>query len=250
LVLFPYGAYDSLFQKDNPFLFCTVAAFSDLGKSMAAYAVKNGYKRIAVYHNGKQSQEELVTAFELALKNSETKVVDYIPNISSQSEFNNIYHRWQALDVDCVIIAQYGLERAFEVLKMLRSKDKDMPVIGEPIFNRASALLENKVISEGLVVPSTLVIEENEKLENFKEKYRQKYKNEADIWAIQGYDMLRLIVDTATRLGTNNPVRIAEALHSEAGYRGIGSNIAFNKGGAMVLDEKKLPMLKCKDGRF
>jgi len=250
LVLFPYGAYDSLFQKNNPYLFCGVPAFSDLGKIMAGYAIKNGYRRIAVYHNGKQSQEELVTAFELALLNSSAKVVDYVPVISSSSKFNEIYSRWKALDVDCVIIAQYGLERAFEVLNMIREKDKDIAVIGEPIFNRASALVENKTVAEGMAVPSTLVIGESKELKLFKENYSRKYKAEADIWAVQGYDMLRLIGDTALKLKTNDPEKIAQELHNTAGYQGIGRRITFEQGGAMVADVKKLTMLRCKDGKF
>lgn len=250
LTLFPYGAYDSLFSRDNPYMFCGVPSFSDLGKAMADYAVKQGYKRIAVYHNGIQSQEELVTAFELALLNTGTKVVDYVPSIASENEFDSIYSRWQALGVDCVVISQYGLDRAFEVLKMLRSRDKEIAVIGEPIFNRANALAENKAISEGMAVPSTLVIEESEKLTAFKERYRQKYGKEADIWAVQGYDMMRLIVDTAVKLDTNDPLKIAGAMHDEKGYQGIGRHITFAKGGAMITDVKKLPILICKDGMF
>jgi len=249
-VLFPYGAYDSLFEKDNPYLFCGVPAFSDLGEAVAAYVRKNGYKRLAVYYNGKQSQDEFVTAIELALLNSETKIVDYVSSIASGSEFDGIYSRWQALDADCVVIAQYGLERAFEVLKMLRTRDKEIAVIGEPIFNRASALAENKAIAEGMVVPSTLVIEESEELTAFKERYREKYGLEADIWAVQGYDMLRLVADNGAALETNNPAELASALHDEKGYRGIGRLITFKKGGAMVVDISRLPMLTCRAGRF
>lgn len=250
LTLFPYGAYDSLFTRDNPYMFCGVPSFSDLGRAMADDAVKQGYKRIAVYHNGIQSQEELVTSFELALLNTGTKVIDYVPSIASENEFDSIYSRWQALGVDCVVISQYGLDRAFEVLKMLRSRDKAIAVIGEPIFNRANALAENKAISEGMAVPSTLVIEDSEKLIALKERYRQKYGKEADIWAVQGYDMMRLIVDTAVKLDTNDPAKIAEAMHDEKGYQGIGRHITFAKGGAMITDVKKLPILTCKDGRF
>ncbi|AET69238.1 ABC-type branched-chain amino acid transport system, periplasmic component [Desulfosporosinus orientis DSM 765] len=250
LVLFPYGAYDSLFTKDNPYVLNGIPAFSDLGKAMAEYAVKKGYKRIAIYHNGNQSQEELVTAFELDLLNTGTKVVDYVPSIASKNEFDNIYSRWQALNVDCVVISQYGLDRAFEVLKMLRSRDAKIAVIGEPIFDSANALAENKAIAEGMAVPSTLVIEDSQKLKEFKERYRKKYGKEADIWAVQGYDMLRLVVDTAVKLDTNDPAKIAAALHNQKGYQGIGRNIAFTKGGAMITDVKKLPILICRDGRF
>ena len=84
LAIFPYGAYDSLFTKDNPYLFCGVPAFSDMGKAMADYAVKKGYKRIAVYHNGVQSQEELVNAFELELLNTGSIILDYVPSIASK----------------------------------------------------------------------------------------------------------------------------------------------------------------------
>ena len=109
VTLFPYGAYDSLFTGDYPYLFCGVPAFSDLGKAMAAYAVGKGYRRIAVYYNGLQSQEELVTAFELALQNSNARVVDYISSIPSESVFDAIYSRW--LGVDCVVIAQWAGRR-------------------------------------------------------------------------------------------------------------------------------------------
>jgi branched-chain amino acid transport system substrate-binding protein len=250
LTLFPYGAYDSLFTQGNPYLLCGVPAFSDLGRAMAYYAVKQGYRRIAVYHNGIQSQEELVKAFELALSGTDSKVVDYVPSIASESEFDGIYSRWQALGADCVVISQYGLERSFEVLKMLRSRDKAIAVMGEPIFNRANALAENKSIAEGMTVPSTLVIEDGEKRKAFQERYKAKYGAEADIWAVQGYDLLRMVADTAVRIGTNDPSAIAKALHGEEGYAGVGRHIAFTEGGALVTDGTKLPILKCRDGKF
>lgn len=248
--IFPYGAYDSLFTQNNPYVFCTVAAFSDLGKAMAAYAVKQGYQRIAVYHNGTQSQEELCTAFELALKDTGSKVVDYIPSIASDSEFDGIYGRWQALDVDCAVITQYGLDRAFEVLEMIRAKDSDLPVLGEPIFNRANALEVYRDIAEGMAIPSTLVLEQSEKLLQFSERYRQKFDKDMDIWSVQGYDMLRMVVDTAVRLDTNDPQQIAAALHEQQGYQGIGRHIAFTEGGALITDVSRLPILTCRNGVF
>ena len=248
--VFPYGAYDSLFTQGNPYVFCSVAAFSDLGEAMAAYAAKQGYQRIAVYHNGTQSQEELCTAFELALQDTGSKVVDYVPSIASESEFDGIYGRWRALGVDCVVITQYGLDKAFEVLAMIRAKDNDLPVLGEPIFNRANALEMYGDLAEGMVVPSTLVIEQNEELARLSERYRQRFGKDMDTWSVQGYDMLRMIVDTAVRLDTNDPGKIAAALHEEQGYQGIGRHIAFTEGGAMITDVSRLPILTCRNGVF
>lgn len=249
-VFFPYGAFDNLMSKGNKMLFCSVPSFANLGTAMANYAVEKGYKRIAVYHNGKASQEELVTAFELALMNTGTTVVDYVPSIASENEFDGVYSRWQALEVDCVVLSQYGLEQAFEVLKMLRSRNQKIAVLGEPIFNRANALAENKAIAEGMVVPSTLVIKESDKLRSFQKRYKDKYGKDADIWTVQGYDMMRLVVDTAVKTGTTDPVKLAEMLHEPKGYDGVGGNIAFIEGGALKVDVKALQMLVCRNGRF
>lgn len=62
--------------------------------------------------------------------------------------------------------------------------------------------------------------------------------------------MLRLIVDTAARLDTNDPAQIGKALHDENGYQGIGRHIRFEEGGALATDAGKLPILICKDGMF
>jgi|GEM_PF-607067 len=250
IVLFPYGAYDSIFLKANPYIFSTVPAFSNLGKVMADYAVNKGYKRIAIYHNGKQSQEELVTALELQLLNKGSKVVDYVPSITSESEFDSIYSRWKATGVDCVVISQYGADRAFEVLKMLRSRDSNIAVMGEPIFNGTNALKDNISITEGMVVPSTVDIENSQKYNEFMQKYKARFNENGDIWSVQGYDMVKLIVDTAVALDTNDPVKISNALHDKKGYEGTVRNISFESGGAMILDINKLPMLQCIKGQF
>jgi len=249
LVVFPYGAYDSLFEKNSPYLFSGVAAFSDLGKAMASYIVSNDYRHIAVYHNGIQSQEELVTAFERALLSEDSKVVDYVPQISSSSDFDQIHKRWKALGVDAVLIAQYGLDEAFDVLRMIRSKNPDIMVVGEPIFNRANALVINKDIAEGMVVPTTLVIHESDALEKFKVAYDKKYQSDADMWAIQGYDMVSMIVNTSVAVGSTESLAIANAIH-EKGYEGIGGKRVFEEGGALSIDIKDLDMLICRDGLF
>lgn len=107
-----------------------------------------------------------------------------------------------------------------------------------------------KDIAEGMVIPSTLVIEEGDKLQSFKERYMQKYGREADIWSVQGYDMLRMVTDTAVQLDTNSPELIAAKLHEGQGYQGIGRHIVFTEGGAMITDVTKLPILTCRNGIF
>lgn len=250
LVFFPYGAFDSLMNKGDNKLFCNIPSFADLGTAMANYAVQKGYKRIAIYHNGIASQEELATAFELASSHSGATVVDYVPEISSQNDFETVYSRWKALAVDCVVITQYGSEKAYELLGMIRNKDKKLAVIGEPVFSTANLLSENKGIAENLVIPSPLIIKESEKLKLFKEQYRQKFNKEADIWAVQGYDTVRLIADTYVKTDSSDPEKLSQTLHEVKGYEGLGGNIAFLEGGALKVNVKDLQMLAARKGSF
>ena len=249
VTFFPYGAYDSLFQQDNPYLYCGVPSFARLGKTMADYAVRKGYKRIAVYHSGGQAQEEFVTAFELALMGTNSMVIDYVPSIASAGEFAAAYDRWSILDADCVVVAQYGLDRAYEILSMIRGKNPDLPVIGEPIFNQADALSDNMAIAEGVAVPATLEIGDAAGLAAFRGKYQQRYGTQPDIWAMQGYTMTRLIADTALRVKPGDSAALAEALHDRQGYQGVGGTIAFASGGALVT-QGDLSVLVCRDGVF
>jgi branched-chain amino acid transport system substrate-binding protein len=73
---------------------------------------------------------------------------------------------------------------------------------------------------------------------------------EADTWAVQGYDMMRLVVDKAVELERLDPSLLAEALHAEEGYQGVGRKIRFETGGALVVDVDRLPMLTCRNGHF
>lgn len=247
---FPYGAFDSLMLKENKMLFNSVPSFADLGSAMANYAVQKGYKRIAIYHSGKASQEDLITAFELAHLGNDATVVDFVPTIVSEEVFDSVYSRWQALEVDCVVLSHSELEQAFEVLKMLRNRNQEIAVLGDPIFDRANALEQNKVIAEGLVVPSTLVIKDSEKLRAFKARYKDKYGKEADVWAVQGYDLVQIIVDTAVNTGSTDPAKLAKMVHEQKGHDAVSGNIAFLEGGALKVDVKALQMLVCRNGRF
>lgn len=250
LTFFPYGAFDSLMTKEDKMLFSSVPSFANLGTAMANYALQKGYKRIAIYHSGIASQDDLVTAFELALLDTDTTVVDFVPSIVSDKEFDSVYSRWQALEVDCVVLSQSGLEQAFDVLKMLRNRNQEIAVLGDPIFNRANALEQNRAVAEGIVVPSTLIIEDSEKLRLFKERFKDKYGKEADIWTVQGYDMMQIIVDTAVNTGSTDLAKLAEMLLEPKGHDAVSGNIAFLRGGALKVDVKALQMLVCRNGRF
>jgi len=250
IVLLPYGCYDELCTKGYKNVFCNVPSSADLGKAMALYAARMGYSRIAVYHNGTSAQENIATAFELNLKSTKSKIIDYVPNIASQNDFDSIYDRWNALSCDAVVITQYGLERAYQVLEMIRQKNSKIPIIGEPIFDRANYLSTYKKDAENIVIPSTLIIQPGNKLNEFLDHYRQKYGKEADIWSIQGYDSIRLIVDTAVKNKIVNNEEIAKIMHDEKGYVGVQGTIKFDAGGALKTDIKKLNMLICKNGNF
>ena len=65
---------------------------------------------------------------------------------------------------------------------------------------------------------------------------------------MQLYDSIRMIVDTAVRIGSTDSADIAQALHEEQGYNGVGGTIAFDAEGRLIGRQPKI--MVSEDGMF
>lgn len=250
LVIHPYGAYDAVTAGVYPTVFTTVPSFADLGVAMAHYLEDTGCRRLAVYHNGTASQREMILSLQKNLLDSPVEIVDFIPTLVSGNDAAVVGRRWNLLDVDSVVIVQYGLEEAYRVLGLIRHQLPDALILGEPIFNRTSVLSANRTSAEGLVVPSVLSITASDTTRAFQARYKARFGLSCDDWAIQGYDTVRMVADTSVRLGTTDPLLIAASLHEPAGYTGLQGTVHFTSGGAKVVKPDMLTMLIAHDGQF
>ena len=224
----------SIVNKNYKYVFRNTFGEAEMGSSMADHAAKAGADRIAIYHSDTEYENNMGMAFgKRALENG-LKVLDDVSEIGSQKDFDNIYKRWEAIGINCVMISQESIADAFMLAERIRKKSGTIKVYGDFSFDAEEMLMENKEYVEGIVIPTLVPISQSKALEDFNSRYKEIYGSEPTWWAAHAYDTARMVLDTAVLADSNSPEKIAEGLHSKTGYQGITGKITFDESGLLT----------------
>jgi branched-chain amino acid transport system substrate-binding protein len=122
-----------------------------------------------------------------------------------------------------------------------------MPILGDMAFDIKELLHEYREFSDNIVIAGPLKIEPGDKNMAFKERYFKEFNVYPTDYSIQGYDSIRMVVDTAVKINSAEPVIIAAELHQN-GYEGLSGVLRFDEKGRML---SGLPELfRSHDGAF
>ena len=235
LLITYYSAPDSLFENGYTMVFRNCYGESSLGSAIAAYAVeREDMNRIAIYHSDTDYEGEMARAFLRGVEGSDTQVVDVATTTPVDTELEEILARWEALDVDTVFVSQYYGEDAFAILRQVRTAFPEMNILGDFSFDYTDYLLADQAVSDDIYIAHPVPLEPSAEVDAFYQRYRETYGAEPTQWAVQLYDSVRMVADTAVRIGSTDPADIAQAFHSEGGYAGVGGTIAFDAQGRLT----------------
>ena len=235
LLITYYSAPDSLFENGYTMVFRNCYGENDLGSAIAAYAVsRDDMDRVAVYHSDTDYERAMAQAFLRGVAGTDVTVVDVATTTPLKAELEAMLDRWETLEVDTVFVSQYLAEDAFDILRLVRSRNPDIHILGDFSFDYTDYLLADAAVSDDIYIATPVPLEPSDEVEEFYQRYREKYGAEPTQWAVQLYDSIRMIVDTAVRIGSTDSVDIAQALHGEQGYSGVGGTIAFDQEGRLV----------------
>lgn len=224
----------SIVNKKYKYIFRNTFGETEMGASMADHAAKVGADRIAIYHSNTEYENNLGMAFgKQALENG-LKVLDDVSEIHSQKDFDNIFKRWEAIGINCVMISQESIADAFMLAERIRRKSDRIKIYGDFSFDAEEMLIENKEYVEGIIIPALVPVVQSKALDDFNARYKETYGSEPTWWAAHTYDTVRMVLDTAVKLDSNSPEKIAEGLHSETGYQGISGKIMFDENGLLT----------------
>ena len=129
-----------------------------------------------------------------------------------------------------------------------RTAYPEMNILGDFSFDYTDFLLADQAVSDDIYIAHPVPLEPGGEVESFYARYREKYGAEPTQWAVQLYDSVRMVVDTAVRIGSTDPEDIAQALRSEEGYEGIGGTIAFDQQGRLAGRAPRI--MVSRDGMF
>ena len=249
LLITYYSAPDSLFENGYPMVFRNCYGEDDLGSAIAAYAAeREDMQRVAIYHSDTDYEQDMAQAFLRGVAGTDVEVVDVAVTTPLEAELDAILERWEALNVDTVFVSQYLAEDAFDILRLVRTRNPEMHILGDFSFDYTDYLLADRTVSDDIYIATPVPLEPSDEVDEFYARYREKYGSEPTQWAVQLYDSIRMIVDTAVRIGSTDSADIAQALHEEQGYNGVGGTIAFDAEGRLIGRQPKI--MVSEDGMF
>lgn len=231
LEIVPTVSNPELTENNYRYVFQNIPSDKKVAGQMCRYAVREGYKNIVIYYEDSSYGRNLANAFEREAENNGAKIIDRSSGMASEVDFKRALDKWNALDFDAIFLA-LNMPEGAHFIKEFRKIDTDTPILsgdGLDVSNFTQMLGED---SEGVVL-ATISNPNNGKpeLREFEKRYKQKYGEEPDVWAIQGYDSLQLIARAIKQTGSCSPAVLAAYLRDMKPMELLSGDITFDEHG-------------------
>jgi branched-chain amino acid transport system substrate-binding protein len=166
-----------------------------IGETMATFAARRGYLRVAVLHVNDDYGRSVATAFQKVFEQGSGRVVAREPLAIGQSDYRTPCERIRRARPDALYVPAYGDAYVSGLRQMREVFGDSMPIVAD--FPLLSSFTLQKVGSaaEGVLVPATdldLEPRPDGPAQVFAARYLAKYHLEADFNAGLGYMMLTI----------------------------------------------------------
>lgn len=226
ILICPHWMYDSTLDEESyNKVFYLNYSNEDIGALMKSIAQRSPAKKWAVCYFDDEISREETKSFN---SGNSLNIVDIVKINGIKHDFNKIIDRWKLLGIEGVILIPYENE-GFELLYRLKEEMPKLYVISDSSLDNDNELQANREKFENVyLVDSFFVSDEKSKIFDDDESL--------DTWEIHGYNTFRMVVDTAIKNNTDDPVKIAEILH-KFGYKGELESYKFNEDGNLDFEK-------------
>ncbi|MGO4886150.1 ABC transporter substrate-binding protein [Anaerobacillus sp. MEB173] len=164
-----------------------------------------------------------------------------------QSDYNAQLTKIKGTNPDLILASALYNEGAV-IMNQARKMGIDVPFVGGNGFNSPEVISIAGEAADGLIVATPwFTANEDEKVQNFVEKFTAEYGKEPDQFAAQAYDALYVLAEAIERAGSDDRDAIRDALAETSGFEGILGEMSFDSDGDVVMDPI---VLTIKDGKF
>ena len=231
----------------------------EIGKQLAAYIHKTGYKKIIILHDRGSYANELVNSFiSNAVKTYDIEIILRRSFFSSKNDFTDILVELKRRKFDAIFVSTNA-----SVAAQIYTQSRDMrimaPFIGgdaleSEIFWNAVQEWEgfdgSEIFTKKSAVPTVFNANSLVKVtQSFIKKYQQEYQGEeANRMAALGYDAVKLLEHAIKKAQSSLPIKIAETLRYMQPCQGTAGQYQFQINGDII--NKKLYFKFFKDQQF
>ncbi|HEU4556320.1 MAG TPA: penicillin-binding protein activator [Longimicrobium sp.] len=233
-------------------VFRTIFTDDQVGRQMAEYAVRRGYKTFAIYYSRDEYGRGLANAFEEEALSRGGDVVNrqsYDPNLTTNRlAVEQTVQGWSDRSFDAVFIA--GQDRQAALLAQeLRRKGIRAPILGSDALATPVFLREGGAAAEGTVIATPYHPDApHPQARHFTQSFQSRFGTRPDVGAALGYDAVRLLAHAIGQAGSSDPEKVATALHSVRGWQSVSGPVQFDAAGN--LQGIPIAHVVVRDGRF
>ncbi len=209
-----------------------------MGRQLADFAARSGYRRIAIEYIRNAYGRGLANAFEARGNELGLVVVarqSYDPSEQASSRtFVRTLHDWQGLELDAILLAG-EVPSAGHFIAEARLQKIRAPVLGGDALGTPALLAIAGETAEVTVVATFFHPDEpRPEVRQFTESFRRRYGAAPDAGSALGYDAIRLLADAMQRAGSPAPDRVALALRAARQWKGVTGEFTFDERGDLV----------------
>ncbi len=218
--------YDSDLSTDDDLFFYMSYSSYDIGRLIKKISTTLPAMNWAVC-----SSQDKITHAEMSMFKTldNTNVVDYCNINELDVYFNRVIDRWNSLNVNGVVFLPFS-KNDFELYYRLKNEMPNIYVITDSDMDNQTEYSEHKELYKNFYIANNFTVD---KSEDEYIKYTTNNGEFEDTWETHGYNTFRMIVDTAVKNSTNNPIRIAEIIR-KSGYKGKGEEFKFDENGILI----------------
>lgn len=231
LTVVPTVSNPELTENGYKYIFQNISSDKMIARKMCAYAKSKGYKNIVICYEESSYGENLASAIEKEAQAKGLKIVDRCSGLVTEEQFKKSHDKWSALEFDAVLLALVMPEGA-NFISELRNMNKEVGIISADGLDVDNFIDELGPKAEGVGLATTYSpYNKSPQLNHFIKEYQDKYNQQPDVWAIQGYESLQLLAHAIKETDSCSPPVLATYLHKMKPFNTLSGNITFNQYG-------------------
>ncbi|MBI2996263.1 MAG: branched-chain amino acid ABC transporter substrate-binding protein [Candidatus Melainabacteria bacterium] len=233
----------------NGYVFRTIGRDDTQGKILADYIIKNGFKRVAILHNGREYGRSLAGELAKSLKvNSKPvlrpEIVFYNKIERGKKDYGALLSQISFVKPDIVFLAGEYNDAGYLVKDFSKYGLTSTKFIGgDGVYHNEFIQIGGKR-TEGAVVISAPPIVNKE----FVTKYKKHFQHEPTGYSANTYDATNILISAIRKVKEKSPEKIAMEVAKTNHFNGVTGVITFDKNGDLTT--KGFVLNKVVNGKF
>lgn len=232
VVLLSSASSSAEVTKAGDYIFRNYPSDNAQSEEFAAYASKQGYKKIGIFAEEQPYSEGIADSFkaEFSALGGETVVEKFA---TDASDFRTQITKLQGASVDAYFVDTQAPAKADLLIKQLKEAGVKGPfIINDSAFGDREMLVRYKEYLEGSVGAEVPYEADNAKLLELRTKYKAEKGSELPVptYMAPSYDALYIIKEAIEKVGYDS-VKIKDYLYTVKDRKGLSGVLSFDSNG-------------------